>query len=377
MSENHRISADVSTLQEIKGALDFFQNNIPDTNGKLLQYFARVDDEICQALRNCKKEIDRLEVERASLAANKDHESMYALKSGELRQSQRRYERTKRLVSSFQIEMQSLTNLTNKLGGIASEEALHGVNVIGSCITALESYLKVCLNGSSNATGSGMNHTISNTTNSSNPRLSSGQQIIDGANLNSFGIGSDITNKMLYNQTQNDYGLTGTCGLASAVNIARLAGKDISLNEVVIYAVSNNLCGPNGGTSREGLSQVLDGIGIPSHHSSNDSFEGDSYNGSVNNIANLVENGHGVILGVNAGYLWNDIDHVGDGGANHAISVIGTARNTETNELVGLYICDTGRTAMEDIGRFIRIEEISDIYNVIGSAAIITNNPIR
>ncbi|MHB8277445.1 MAG: hypothetical protein ACYDIA_07310 [Candidatus Humimicrobiaceae bacterium] len=328
-------------------------------------------------MRHYEKEIDRLEVELKAISFDKDYEFIYALKLRELQQARERYERVKRLVSEYNLEVQSLTSLSNDLGGVASGEVARGVGVIGRCIVALEDYLQVRLNGSTNSKDSRLQNTFGDTSNYGSNRLFSGQQINDGAKLNTFGIGNDVTNKMLYNQKQNDCGYTGTCGLASAANIGRLAGQDISVNEVVQYAVSNNLCDINGGTSREELSEVLNGIGIPNHYCGNDSYNDDSYNEPVANIANLVENGYGVILGVNAGYLWNDIYQVGDGGANHAISVIGTARNAETNELVGLYICDTGRTTIEDIGRFIRIDEISDIYNVVGGVAIITNNPIR
>jgi hypothetical protein len=101
----------------------------------------------------------------------------------------------------------------------------------------------------------------------------------------------------------------------------------------------------------------------------------------LDSIAQAVEEGRGVILGVNC-YFLNDI-HKGLN-ANHAISVVGTARSTSTHEVMGFYINDTGHPDVLTDGRLERSQtkfipkwRLDWAYSVPNSAAIITRNRIR
>ena len=70
--------------------------------------------------------------------------------------------------------------------------------------------------------------------------------------------------------------------------------------------------------------------------------------------------------------------------ANHAISVVGTARSPGTHEVIGFYINDTGHPDIHTDKRFERSQtkfvpkwRLDQAYSVPNSAAIITRNRIR
>jgi hypothetical protein len=60
-----------------------------------------------------------------------------------------------------------------------------------------------------------------------------------------------------------------------------------------------------------------------------------------------VQLGHGVIAAVNAGVLWGNARVLGNGQANHAVTITGTARVPYDGALQGFYMNDsgTGRSA--------------------------------
>lgn len=102
-------------------------------------------------------------------------------------------------------------------------------------------------------------------------------------------------------------GAWGTCFLTSISNICTLAGKDISEGDVVRYAVENKLCNVDawspentGGTSTKSAVRILNELcGIEAH-----SYEGREFRKFDNEaIAQAIEDGIGVIAGLDAGFF--------------------------------------------------------------------------
>lgn len=208
------------------------------------------------------------------------------------------------------------------------------------------------------------------------PRFS-GMVEYDGKRAYVFGLNDAKLNNLKYSQGNNDKGWRMTCGIAQSANLLTRAGIDETENSMVNYCNKYNLCGNssifnkemNGGTSPARIATMLTQKGLPSHFDSSITTE---------EVANLVENGHGVIIGVNAGYLWSSYygSSCGNGNANHAISVIGTIRDESTYKIIGFYINDTGRGQQGDQKRLISLAKFNEAFDVPGHAVIATDNPI-
>lgn len=148
-------------------------------------------------------------------------------------------------------------------------------------------------------------------------------------------------------------GYRNTCGVVSCVNVARLAGLSLVESEALDIAVTNDLCNKykkgwfgkvrqGGGTSPESRKEILKHLGIDS------CLE----NASIENIANRVAQGRGVIISVRAGKLWNsDIKGL------HAITVTSVQRGFD-GTIQGFFICDSGRHESTDASAYYSAAEI-------------------
>lgn len=131
----------------------------------------------------------------------------------------------------------------------------------------------------------------------------------------------------------------GVCGLCSVQNIARMAGKDLSEFDVVSMAVGAGLCetganltpGERGGTDPTSRQRLLSLVGVSSSL---------DYNTSVEHIADLVENGRGVIVSVDVRDFWKGAVPFDQAGG-HAVVVTSVDRN-RNGEPVAFHICDSG-----------------------------------
>ena len=90
-----------------------------------------------------------------------------------------------------------------------------------------------------------------------------------------------------------------------------------------------------------------------------------------------MEEGRLVNLSVNAGYLWGDANYIDQGQTNHSVAVTGTARDPQTGELLGLYICDSGQGGGTD-ALFVSVDTLQDAYvNAAGAQIIVTNDSVH
>lgn len=168
-------------------------------------------------------------------------------------------------------------------------------------------------------------------------------------------------------QGDNAYGFEGTCGLASSADVLNQFGFDTSESEVVDHAVARNECSitddpeSSGGTTADGRATLLTEFGLPSHVEQGQSLE---------DLAADVEQGHGVIITANAGYLWNDANHVEDGGGNHAVTVTGVARDPETGAVQGFYMNDSGTG---NAAQFVNAQTMTQAWLGAGGEEVVTD----
>lgn len=164
-------------------------------------------------------------------------------------------------------------------------------------------------------------------------QLSNGTQVVQLGDV-------DASKAYFHKQGQNDYGYQGTCGLVSVGDVINQFGNPVSENDVVHYAVDHKLCtvvagkpAASGGTTMVDQSKILTGMGTPAHIEVGDSLEG---------LGRELEEGHGVILAVNAGELWNRSSYYDNGAPNHAVTLTGVAADPNTGKTVGVWINDSG-----------------------------------
>lgn len=178
-------------------------------------------------------------------------------------------------------------------------------------------------------------------------------------------------------------GAEGTCGLTSIANLCVLNGQDVTEGMVVQYALDNDLCyydpwspADTGGTTPEQQVEILKNYGIDARFENASIYDNEA-------IANAIDSGKGVIVELDAGSLWDDPDCsrsiFGIQVANHAVTITGVARDANSGEIVGFYLCDSGRQLESDTCRYVDIEKFSEAYNenVLTAGAVITDNPIR
>lgn len=179
----------------------------------------------------------------------------------------------------------------------------------------------------------------------------------------------------------NEYGATGTCGLTSISNICKIFGMNVSEPEVVKYAMENNLCEKvepgimGGGITTMQAIRILEHFGVSSYCEFSDVA-------TPERIAEAIEGGHGVILGVNSGLLqnrewkvYNDTDGIE---VTHYVTVTGTVRDIKTGELKGFYLCDSSSARPDGGAIYTTIEKIKESYSdVYGGHVVMTNAPIR
>lgn len=194
----------------------------------------------------------------------------------------------------------------------------------------------------------------------------------------------DVAGSMDFNQGDNPYNAMGNCGLVSISNMLSAGGFDVTEDDVTGFAIKNGLCNynpnnnpaDNGGTTAEMRQEILRRMGIDSDICPSGTT------GSLEDIADAIDNNKGVVISVNAGMLW-DIDDGsplvnGQPVANHCVTVTGYARDGDTGQITGVFIADSGRGDPGDACRYLTVEEFDDIYtNVYNSRANITCQPLK
>jgi len=205
--------------------------------------------------------------------------------------------------------------------------------------------------------------------------LENGDQVITTGGVQAF--------KDLNHQQGEVEGFEGTCGLCSVQCVSnqfglinengeKISEKDvvnIARNEHPPLCVIESTSENNGGTSQEGQRILLEKLGIPAHIESGKSMD---------QLAEEVEQAKGVIVGLEATELWGDNPHKGINllpRPNHAVTVIDTARDPETNKLKGFFINDSGNN-YDNIGsgRFVSVGEMQFCWQNHGGRYVVTNH---
>ena len=198
--------------------------------------------------------------------------------------------------------------------------------------------------------------------------------IADGVDILVYGYPKAF--ELDYMQGNAIAGYRGTCALTAIANLGTQASQPLSEADVVQRAIDNKWAVTDagvtdfqrGGSNYLGQQALLDSYGIR--------------NGRVPGydeqaIANLLKGGRGVIIGVNAGKLWDDSAYLDNGGVNHVVTVTGVACNAATGAINGFYIADSGRGMVSDMTRYLSVADFRADANVPNAYSIYTVEPIK
>ena len=147
------------------------------------------------------------------------------------------------------------------------------------------------------------------------------------------------------NQGSADSSYQGTCGLCSCANILRLAGVNYGEKDVLEFAknqrglIEYDPENPyaSGGTNPQSRREILEHFGISSGVFPVKMDQGVASQETVEEIANFVADGKGVILSVHADYLYYGRSMDDD---FHAVTVSSVVKNTN-GDITGFYIADS------------------------------------
>lgn len=167
------------------------------------------------------------------------------------------------------------------------------------------------------------------------------------------------------NQGEAVQGFEQTCGLVSAENIARLAGKDVSEADVVGIACVNGDCenhrffhvADNGAATSGQIVDVLRHLGIDAKVDRTP---------AIDKLAGTVESGRGVIACVEVSWFWESYPFPG----GHAVTLTSVERAPD-GKVVAFYVCDSG-TGGEDSCRRVDAGTLSSALR----EAVVTEKPI-
>ena len=207
-------------------------------------------------------------------------------------------------------------------------------------------------------------------------------QLMDVDGVGEVLVGGDpfeVAPRLDDSQGDNVLDFHGNCGIMSVMNLCRMAGIEINEDEATILATRLRLCefssdDPDacGGTTVLERQDLLEVLGISS------TVFGAGELGPEQ-LAELVEAGHGVNISMNAGVLWDEPSAYGNGESNHSIVVTGTVRDPESGALKGLIVCDSGLPGDGNSNAmFVPMDKLEEGYtNAIGASALITDDAIR
>jgi len=200
--------------------------------------------------------------------------------------------------------------------------------------------------------------------------------LIDGQEVLVFGYPKK--NELDYMQGDKNTEYLGTCALTSIANLLIQAGKDVTEEGVVQRAIEGDYCitdnfdpSLNGGSTPEQQIALLASYGLETYANIGSDLEF---------LAEQVRSGRGIMIGVNAGIMWNDPAYVADGSVNHMITITGVVYGPDTDVhkgIKGFFVCDSGRGLVSDMTRYVSYEFLDSASHANNAYALYTADPIK
>ena len=263
-------------------------------------------------------------------------------------------------------------NITLKIGTTLSD----GEDSVNTLITAInkqagEIEALFSLGGEDSKSGNGSSSTPGKAGESSGRGLPHTNQTyntvtIEGQTVKIFDHPHDVAAKGVINQGTNDLGLRGDCGLCASGSFMNLAGNHFSENDIAKYAKGKGLCDKDGGTNANNRASIITGMsGIPV-----DIVQGKS----INDLVSYVENGQGVMIGVEASLYkpewYGEYDPNDPGG--HSMLLASVIRDPNTNNIMKYVVIDSNGNDPRDACQLVDPAVLQRAFSFWGSTAEIS-----
>jgi hypothetical protein len=182
----------------------------------------------------------------------------------------------------------------------------------------------------------------------------------------------DVRGCAAFNHVQGDNADhdSGDCGIVCCADVLGQFGLTRTEAELVAHATRRRELHvvpghpeQSGWTRPSEQAALLRDYGVAAHEETGQPVE---------RLAVACQRGHGVIAAVNAGVLWGDASCLGNGQANHAVTVTGVARDPYDGALEGLFINDSGNGQS---GQFVSAHLMTTAFVRTGGFCVITDNP--
>lgn len=160
-----------------------------------------------------------------------------------------------------------------------------------------------------------------------------------------------------------------TCGCCACGTLINKAGGFSTEHSVVAYAWDHGLCRDDGRTAPQDWIGILNSAGITSH---------DCTGGSLESLADQVEQGHGVVIGVSACTYCPELygrysPLVADG---HALVLESVIRDAKTGEIIEYVVTDSNGISAKDSCKRVPKAQMEKAFRRHGSKAIATDEII-
>ena len=155
-----------------------------------------------------------------------------------------------------------------------------------------------------------------------------------------------------------------TCGCCSGGSIVNKAGGKATEHRMVALAWNNGLCDNDGFMTADAVSRLLGLAGVPASSTSGT---------SLNDLAESVEQGHGVIIAVNA-KRFDPTFYRRSGG--HALVLESVVRDADTNEILEYVVVDSNRDTSVNAVRRVEPQVLERAFRDWGNQSISTDNII-
>lgn len=182
-------------------------------------------------------------------------------------------------------------------------------------------------------------------------------------------------------QDQTDYwelqNQDDNCAVAAELSIMHQFGVDITQDDANYISAEHGWYHPGGGTSPDDIGNMMDLYNIPNHT---------VHDAQISDLARELQQGHGVIVGVNSADLWEQgplealgnfiRDSLGIAPVDHAVTVIGIDTTDPAHPMVVLNDSGhpDGQGAMYPLDQFMDAWENSDFYYTATDQAIPSND---
>ena len=299
---------------------------------------------------------------------------------------QQSLQRVKVAVESLNSTKSSITTQYAQLGeswndkhykelGDVIQESKKAINEILTTLLQVEKYLLLLLKSlreyestdlnSNSVVGFYAGTSSTNTSGLTKTNQTTEQHVLNGRNVTIYDHPFDSNSGRICNQgSAYPTGPQQTCGCCACATIINKAGGSATEHSTVAYAWNNHYCDNEGRTTAHDWASILNGNNVSASVTNGT---------SLSNLASYVEQGRGVIIGVDARAYAPDM-YRSHGG--HAMVLESVIRDSETNEIIEYVVADSNGSDSQNASRRVSASRLERAFERFGNLSVCTDQII-